>query len=35
VVASNRRASAEYRKHLCRVMVRRALEEVLEGKEEV
>lgn len=34
-LASNRRASEEYRRHLCRVLVRRALEDVLQGKEEV
>ena len=34
VFASNRRASEEYRRHLCRVLVRRAIDEVLDGKEE-
>ena len=34
VLASNRRASEEYRRHLCRVLVRRALTDVLDGKEE-
>jgi len=32
--ADNTRASAAYRKHLCRVLVRRAVEEVLAEKEE-
>lgn len=34
VLASNRRASEEYRRHLCRVLVRRALTAVFDGKEE-
>jgi CO/xanthine dehydrogenase FAD-binding subunit len=34
VFASNRRASEEYRRHLCRVLTRRAIAEVLDGKEE-
>lgn len=33
VLVSNRRASEEYRRHLCRVLVRRAVDEVLGGKE--
>jgi len=35
VFGSNTRASAQYRKHLCRVLVRRAVREVLSGKEEI
>ncbi len=34
VFASNTRASAEYRRHLCRVLVRRAVTDVLQEKEE-
>ena len=33
VFASNTRASAEYRRHLCRVLVRRALDEIFAEKE--
>ena len=33
VLVSNRRASEEYRRHLCRVLVRRAVCDVLGGKE--
>ena len=33
VFASNSRASEEYRRHLCRVLVRRAVDDVLKGKE--
>lgn len=35
VFASNTRGSAEYRRHLCEVLVRRAMEEILDGKENV
>ena len=34
ILASNRRASEEYRRHLCRVLTRRALTDVFDGKEE-
>ena len=34
VLASNRRASEDYRRHLCRVLTRRALTDVSDGKEE-
>ena len=35
VFSSNRRASEEYRRHLCRVLVRRALENVMDGEEKL
>ena len=34
ILASNRRASEDYRRHLCRVLTRRALTDVFDGKEE-
>ena len=33
VFASNNRASEEYRRHLCRVLTRRALQNIMDGKE--
>ncbi len=35
VFSSNRRASEEYRRHLCRVLLRRALTEILDGEEKM
>ncbi|MBR5444490.1 MAG: FAD binding domain-containing protein [Clostridia bacterium] len=35
VFAGNTRASAEYRRHLCRVLVKRAVDEITAGKEEI